>query len=318
MFFSNDSLFTEDQSLERSPNFFKIGNRLKQGEYDNLEDVSIGFTIEYYSILNELTCDSILCLDEAIELLHGEQCNVWAQEYAGCPLWCIDHLGWKQIAKDTFDQAVKDIKSTKLLAEVNVSDVFDEPTYPEQTRTEYYVKFRDILLWAIEEGISISSSLKTALRIFVPAKSKLHTKTVQLEAAFQGLFYLYPNAKVSTLIDDPIIRRICGRPYGEKTLYDIARRVDPRPPGAKTAKKTSRSDPYTPVPVPGTIETDSHGPLYNIRKLKIINTEIVKILRAKNPSISLREILSDSPVRLYLMEDGSKFVREMIHHWISF
>ena len=318
MLFPKDLLDVENQDPEESPNFVRISNLLQQGSYDNLEDVKKGFIVKYNNILSDLTCNSILRLDEAIEVLLGEQSYMWAQEYANCPLWCIEHWGWECIAKTTYDQAVNSIKSKNLLGVINISDIFDEPIYPEQKRTRYYVKLRDILLWAVEEGISISPSLKTALRIFVPIKSKFHKKTIQLEAAFQTLFYLHPDAKASTLIDDPIIEQICGRPYGEKTLHDIARRVDPRPDGAKTAKKTSGINPYPPVPIPGTIDTDSNGLLYNIKNLKIINLEIVKIFREKTPSISFQEIISHPLVRLYLMEDGHKIMQEMAHHWISF
>lgn len=318
MFFANDLLDDEDQDPEKSPNFFRIGNLLQQGSYDNLEDVRKGFIIKYKYILNDLICNSILHLADAVEMLLGEQSYMWGQEYANCPLWCIDNWGWERIAKTTYDQAVNSIKSKNLLAEINVSDIFDEPIYPEQKRTIYYVKLGDILLWAIEEGISISPSLKTALRIFVPVKSKFYKKTIQLEAAFQTLFYLYPDAKATTLIDDPIIGQICGRTYSEKTLHDIARRVDPRPSSAKTSKKTLRTNPYPPVPILGTIETDSNGLLYNVKKLKIISIEIVKILRDKNPSVSFQEIISDPLVRLYLMEDGHKIMQEMAHDWISF
>ncbi|NNM43141.1 MAG: hypothetical protein HKM07_02215 [Chlamydiae bacterium] len=87
--------------LRNSLDVFPISERLMAGSYQRLEDVNFGFYLTYEILLNELSYNSNLDLQDAIPILLGQQCYLWGEQFPDY-YYCVDYRGWECIAKSAF------------------------------------------------------------------------------------------------------------------------------------------------------------------------------------------------------------------------
>jgi hypothetical protein len=266
----------------------------------------------YPELLGKLSYKSIVRQDETVSILLGERCYSLVQ-YAYETYTFMTDWPWEKPASDVSQKISKARKSGKL--KYFSKDFYDDSYKPPLlVSTGYYVIFGEVLEWALFQKIILAPQLKRILRIFQPQPtSKFNSDRLKLQATFQTLWHLNKDVNTDQIVEHPIIKKACKKDRDQKTLKDIARPVDPRPPKAKTkSKKILEGAYYPPRVIPKVIVTENKINVLDVNRLKVVCETISELLKSQGQSSDLSHPL----IEIYL-RDAHPLIKGMAIGWIS-
>ncbi len=258
----------------------------------------------YESLFNENDSDSIAHLSLLIEICLGSKYydSPKVDYYRNHPKYAVllDYEDVSKEGKSIFEKAEKDIKSKKLIAEVDEDG--------------FLIKFGDFLEWAFAKNIPFSEEFLHVLGLHRKQTDKLFRKRIVLQAAAQAIWYYDHLIPIDELEEHEEIVSLLGeRRYSKNTknsLREFFKHIDPRPKKYRIKRSKNSPSLEKPFPPKSIPDLQSKNGLKDFFTTKIACKVLFYTIKRLNPEESLNSLIKHPLIVLTLQ--GTHNITESI------